>query len=893
MLRNSLTTKLVLAILLPFTIGSIIALVIFLQTINTIKRNIFSNEYESLKSIVKSSINQRKDTLLASAVTFSETPTLKKALISYNRTMLLPILKKTMLDLRKSVGGNIKIHVHTADIKSFIRAWKPNKYGDDLSSFRHTLVHLKKTKKPFGSFEVGRVGLTLRGLAPVLDDNKTYIGSVEFMDDLDFVLNNIRKLSNGTSILVFLNKKYLNIAKYVKEKNPPIIGDLVLITSEKELDKNFLEEIKKVLSQSEAKKSFITENYFVVKYPIKDFAGNVVGVIFIGKDRALVEAAIKEMKKIFVNKMVILLIALFIILLMATLVVFLGLRSSIRKLEEEITYVIEKKEFSRKINTKDLPAEFSKIVKALNNLFATFNNIIKDVTNIANNISEGKLDITIDEKIYQGDLKKIKLALEKIIERIKLIFEEMEKVTNNIAKGNLKVTFSSQVFKGDFQKIKDDLEKILENFKKLVKVLNTIANDLKNAEFKTYDPNLLPGDLKVIIENINEATLTMKNTLDKLIELLEKADINQKIDTSSLKGYLKRVGEAINKFSDSIKQVILEINEFVRKLESGDLKARINDKVFPESLIDLKNSLIEIQNMFNTIREVILKAAKEMSRGNLNVKIEEELLKGDLKEIAIVFNQGISSLRESIAKSIKTIKEAIALLEEKVSELEIVMQKIQEQTSETSDASSKVEQASLDMEKLAQEILKLNELSSNTLKTVNQAQAVVNDIKQQLQKRTKELASIVEVILQIAEQTNMLALNAAIEAARAGEHGRGFAVVADEVRKLAQKVVSATDQIKETISNLNKDIQIKVIENITTAFENIKEAMENLEKIVEQASQEAKKESEKMKTVAQIIKNLSEVAQENLEYLEEVVEAIKRVAERIKNLEEELKKFKV
>ena len=221
------------------------------------------------------------------------------------------------------------------------------------------------------------------------------------------------------------------------------------------------------------------------------------------------------------------------------------------------------------------------------------------------------------------------------------------------------------------------------------------------------------------------------------------------------------------------------------------------------------------------------------------------------------------------------------------------MQKIQEQTSATSEASSKVEQASIDMQKLAKEILKLNELSSNTLKIVNEAQAVVNDIKQQLQKRTKELASIVEIILQIAEQTNMLALNAAIEAARAGEHGRGFAVVADEVRKLAQKVVSATEQIKSTISNLNEDIHIKVIKNITTAFENIKKAMENLEKIVEKASQEAKNESEKMKAIAQVIKNLSELAQENLSYLQEVVEAIKRVADRIKRLEEELKKFRV
>ena len=800
-----------------------------------------------------------------------------------------------MFDLRKVLGGIIRIHIHTADLRSFLRAWRPDEYGDDLSNYRYILVYLKKTKKPFASFEVGRGGLNLRGLAPVLDDNKTYIGSVEFMDDLDFIINKVKKLSKKTSILVFLKKEYLNIAKFLKEKNPPIIENFVLITSKEKVDEKFLEEIKNILRKNEYKnkKYFLTKNYFVIKYPIKDFKGNLVGVVFVGRDRALVEAAVDQMKSFFISKMIMLVITLIIILLVATLVIFLGLKNSIEKLEKEIIYVIEKKEFSRKINAKDLPAEFENIVKALNDLFATFNNIIKDITDIANNISEGNLNITIDEKIYQGDLKKIKAALEKIIERIKLIFEEMEKVTNNIANGNLKVTFNSEVFKGDFQRIKDDLIKILENFKKLVDVLSTIANDLKNAEFKTYDPNLLPGDLKVIIENINEATLTIKNTLNKLIELLEKADINQKIDTSSLRGYLKKVAEAINKFSSRMKQIILEINEFVKKLENGNLKATINDKVFPESLADLKNSLLEIQNMFNTIREIILKAIKEIARGNLNVKIQEDLLKGDLKEIAIVFNKGIASLRDSIAKSIKTIKEAVDLLEEKVAELEIVMQKIQEQTSATSEASSKVEQASIDMQKLAKEILKLNELSSNTLKIVNEAQAVVNDIKQQLQKRTKELASIVEIILQIAEQTNMLALNAAIEAARAGEHGRGFAVVADEVRKLAQKVVSATDQIKNTISSLNQDMQKEIIDNITKAFEEIQVSIQRLENIISQVSKKAKSESDKMKELESIINSLSQMAVENLHQLHEIISSVKRISEKIKYIYNQLNKFKV
>jgi len=195
----------------------------------------------------------------------------------------------------------------------------------------------------------------------------------------------------------------------------------------------------------------------------------------------------------------------------------------------------------------------------------------------------------------------------------------------------------------------------------------------------------------------------------------------------------------------------------------------------------------------------------------------------------------VDSISELTKEAVLTQKRGTESVAAAINQLDASANEVQQNTKNAADKS-------VSASKKANQSLTLVEQAKSGINQLRDQVIENTEMITQLNNKTHEVGSVLEVINSIAEQTNLLALNAAIEAARAGEQGRGFAVVADEVRSLATRTRESIDQIQKTIGGLQVDATnaVKSMNSVSQQAEEKASDVENVADLLVNITQEIK-----------------------------------------------------
>ena len=377
--------------------------------------------------------------------------------------------------------------------------------------------------------------------------------------------------------------------------------------------------------------------------------------------------------------------------------------------------------------------------------------------------------------------------------------------------------------------------------------------------------NKVTSPLKTLQKELNlffDFILHKTNEI-KPFQVHSKDEIGQMVE--SINTSIEEIAQGVKKDQEAIEQ----ITQTCEKASFGNLSVQINTHANNASINNLTTIINSLLNSLNYNVNRVLKTLNAYSQDNFNARINSSgKTSGEVKQL---FKQ-VDFLGETLVRlSSQNLKNGLALqekskifannvdklanssnnqkasLEEATKNLNIVLQK----TNETTSNAKQMEQYALDVTQSSQKGETLANKTNIAMDEINQKVSTINEA--------------IEIIDQIAFQTNILSLNAAVEAATAGEVGKGFAVVAQEVRNLASRSAEAAKEIKSLVQNatlqtsLGKEIATQMKDEYLILNENIA----NTTKIIKKVTNDSQEQNINLANINTMIENINNETKNN------------------------------